>query len=142
MMSFLIRRVVRRYAASLSDSPEKWKGLTKHFATMHPLKSKNFRGYTLHWIPQRGDHGDFDMAATLEDGQVVAWLYYGPWNDDNTSEDLEGAIEVHPKFRRQGLASAMYQWAEQLSGKKFKPGEGHTNDAEKFWTQKNRPFGH
>lgn len=141
-MTFLIRRIVRRYAASLSDSPEKWKGLTKQFATKHFPKSKDFRGFTLHWTPQRGDPGYFDMAATLEDGQVVAWLYYGPWNADDTSEDLEGAIEVHPEYRRQGLSSAMYQWAEQISGKKFKPAESHSTDAEKFWAQKHRPFGY
>jgi len=91
-------------------------------------------------MPTR-DEGFYDMAATTDDDRVVAWLFYGPWNADEGSDDLEGAVEVDPAFRRQGLATAMYSWAEQLSGKAFKPASSHTNDAEAFWRQKTRPFG-
>jgi hypothetical protein len=35
----------------------------------------------------------------------------------------------------------MYRLAEKESGKKISPDEDQTKDAEKLWSQPNRPFG-
>lgn len=125
--------------ASVSDNPEKWRLLTEKFARSRSRfkKSKPFKDFVLHWAPAGEDS---DIAVVLDD-RVVAWLFYGSWNGDDSSKYLEGAVEVDPNFRRQGLATAMYVWAEQLSGRKFRPATSHTDAAEAFWRQKKRPFG-
>jgi len=46
---------------------------------------------------------------------------------------LEGAVEVHPDFRRQGVASQMYNISEKYFRKRFKPASPQSPDASKFW---------
>lgn len=49
-------------------------------------------------------------------------------------------VYVHEPHQRKGIASAMYQYAERITGKKAK--QGMTTPAgEKLWSQPNRPFG-
>lgn len=133
-MSGIAKRVARRYAASVSDNPEKWVAKTKIFKRHHFSKTRRFKEFTLHWKPE-SDPGYYDMVATVGEGDellVVAALGYGPWNCEDVCR-LEGAIEVDPRFRRRGIASAMYDWAEDLSGLKFAPASSHTDDAKAFW---------
>ena len=54
--------------------------------------------------------------------------------------------KVESDHQRKGLASAMYEHAEKVSGKVLRPesgtlGEGQTNSAVALWSQPNRPFG-
>lgn len=138
-------RVARRYLASVSDSPEKWRLKTRDFPKEKSrfTRHSTFKEFTLHWR-RTTDAGFFAISATVptEDGErVVGDLFYGPWNADPAETDLEGAVEIDPEFRRRGLATAMYAWAERLSGKKFRPATSHTDAAEAFWKQKKRPFG-
>lgn len=49
--------------------------------------------------------------------------------------------EVHPDYRRQGIGTAMYSWAEELSGLTIMPATQHSELAEEFWNQPDRPFG-
>jgi len=49
--------------------------------------------------------------------------------------------EVHPDHRRKGLASAAYQYAEQVFGKKIARSPSQTFEAKKMWNQPDRPFG-
>jgi 8-oxo-dGTP pyrophosphatase MutT (NUDIX family)/GNAT superfamily N-acetyltransferase len=50
-------------------------------------------------------------------------------------------VEVHPRHRRRGLATAMYRRAEEVLGAKVVPGTSQTRAAKKLWAQKARPFG-
>jgi hypothetical protein len=62
-------------------------------------------------------------------------------------------VSVDEKFRRMGIATAMYVYAEKLTGKKMSPASDQaydfgadeddimTPEARKFWDQPNRPFG-
>jgi GNAT superfamily N-acetyltransferase len=135
------QRVLRRYVASLSDNPEKWRLRTQAFlrGDHRFKKTRKVKEFTLHWRPEQ-DPGYYEMLATVGDAydlRVVAALWYGPWNCEDVCR-LEGAIEVDPGYRRQGLASAMYDWAEDLSGLKFAPASSHTNDAEAFWSARRK----
>ena len=48
---------------------------------------------------------------------------------------------VEPEHRRKGLASAMYAYAEEQTGRRVKPATDQTPDAQALWSQPNRPFG-
>jgi len=126
---------------SVSDNPEKWLFKTKYFKFYEFEKTKRFGDFTLHWRPLPRDKGYFEIIATLSptrgEYQVVASVFYGPWNTEDSTR-LEGAIEVDPRFRRKGLATAMYDWGEQLSGLKFAPASSHTDAAEAFWQARKR----
>jgi len=116
---------------SLSDNPAKWAAMTDNWSAEQrkTKKTSNFKKYVLHWYPI--DQDTWQMWATLGD-EVVASLFYG--KNSPADVTLEGAIEVHPEHRRKGLATAMYSWAEKLSGMKMAPAAQHTKDAAAFWT--------
>jgi GNAT superfamily N-acetyltransferase len=99
-------------------------------------KSKTFNGYKMHWLPHKG--GDATIIA-VDGNKVVGSLFYG--KERPSDETLKGAIEVRPEYRRQGIATALYVWAEQLSGLRFLPDEPHTEAAQALWGQRSRPFG-
>jgi 8-oxo-dGTP pyrophosphatase MutT (NUDIX family)/ribosomal protein S18 acetylase RimI-like enzyme len=48
---------------------------------------------------------------------------------------------VTPEHRRRGIASAMYQYAEQVSGKRTRPSSERSWGARKLWGQPKRMFG-
>lgn len=48
---------------------------------------------------------------------------------------------VDPEHQRKGLATAMYQMAEEKLGRKLQPSLFQSPDAEKLWNQPKRPFG-
>jgi len=77
---------------------------------------------------------------------------------DSEEHKLRGTISssdswVEPSHRRKGIASAMYQHAEKHAGARMKtaaevaarigndPEDYFSSDAEKLWSQPNRPFG-
>ncbi len=51
------------------------------------------------------------------------------------------SVHVNPPYRRQGLATAMYVWAEKLTGRKFAPSQKQSHYAVALWSQPSRPFG-
>jgi GNAT superfamily N-acetyltransferase len=54
---------------------------------------------------------------------------------------LKASVDVRPDMRRNGIASAMYKFIEQLNKQTIYPDYPHTDKAEKFWRQPNRNFG-
>jgi len=53
-----------------------------------------------------------------------------------------GSISVDPNFRRGGIASSMYKFAEEELGTKFvKSNTGLTPDGKALWDSPNRKFG-
>jgi hypothetical protein len=129
--------------ASLSDNPERWERHSKAFRKEHWQKTKRFREFTMHWRLAAKETAKvppaYEIFVTRGEGadlRVVALVFYGKENHDDTQ--MEGAVEVDPNFRRQGLATAMYNWGEELSGIEFRPAAAHTNDAEAFWQARKR----
>lgn len=41
--------------------------------------------------------------------------------------------EVLPDYQRLGIATAMYRWAEEITGRKVRPSRSRTADARAFW---------
>lgn len=131
--------------ASVSDNPEKWaykqkKDLTSFqkvgeangFDLYHqPANTTTRAGYN----PEYEGHGT--IIAVSKDGKIVGDTFYGPWNGRRSANALEGAVEVHPDYRRQGVASAMYDKIEAMTGLKMKAAPTHTPLAEAFWESRN-----
>jgi ribosomal protein S18 acetylase RimI-like enzyme len=59
--------------------------------------------------------------------------------DDGKLEPVN--LEVSYNYRRQGLATAMYMFAEQKTGCKIAPAVEQTSNGRRLWNQLNRPFG-
>lgn len=97
-------------------------------------------GYTLHHEVTRGatpDDVTHHITARkdgIHAGQVNFFEHEGGLHPTT--------VGVAPEHQRKGLASAMYQHAEQQTGKKILHKPGHQLPAGKaLWNQKNRPFG-
>jgi hypothetical protein len=85
---------------------------------------------------------DFGMTAEIKafdqkDGTLVAQSSF----DYDKNGKLKGTLDVRPDKRRLGIATEIYKLAEKIIGDTIFPEEKHTEDAEKFWQQKNRSFG-
>jgi GNAT superfamily N-acetyltransferase len=120
-------------AAGDWNDPARYEGYkTQRFQTERSkvTKTKRFGDYTLHLIPEDAEYGDiFVTLGSL----VVASCYFGPHGTNSASAFMEGAPEVHPAHRRKGIASAIYDWIEEISGKKVAPADSNSADAAALW---------
>jgi GNAT superfamily N-acetyltransferase len=84
-------------------------------------------------------HNDSDIRVhALKDGEEVGHAHIRGFSQP---EIYAAGIQVHPDHRRNGLATAMYTHAEKVTGKKMKPSDAQSEDAQALWAQPNRPFG-
>lgn len=102
----------------------------------HIIK-KMIKGNFIYYFTDRYTDDDiFYGAVTTFDkksGLYAGDLTIGKWNGDENSPYLEGSVQVHPNYRRQKVASTMYDMAEKVIGKKFNPAIRNTSAAQKFW---------
>lgn len=109
-------------------------------------------GYTI--SHKKSPHGGIYVQAHDRHGKLAGFASIG-YHDWDNSEDSEGVpvfsktptdhimsfeTEVEPAHQRKGLASAMYQYAEQYYGVPMEMGS-LSDDAVKLWRQPRRPFG-
>lgn len=64
-------------------------------------------------------------------------LLVAKWNGES-DKFLEASVQVHPEFRRKGVASNMYDFAERVIGKRFKPAPSNTRTAKMFWKKRKK----
>lgn len=102
-------------------------------------------GYTLHHRVGDDNRSPGGMGvqqtwiqAKDKNGKVVGNLDI---ESHSSGHHAIGMSEIHPGHRRKGLASSMYQLAEQKLGAKLQPSHFQTEDAEALWNQPNRQFG-
>jgi hypothetical protein len=125
---------------SVSDNLEKWALKQKHtdLAQFQKVGDSGEFSYFHKPVatPSRSStdwDGFGDIVAMDRNGKVVGTTFYGPWGDIKGAPVLEGAVEVHPEFRRQGVASSMYDFIEKITGKKMEPASTNTPLAKAFW---------
>jgi GNAT superfamily N-acetyltransferase len=109
-------------------------------------------GYTI--SHKKSPHGGIYVQAHDRHGKLAGFASIG-YHDWDNAEDSEGVpifsktptdhimsfeTEVEPAHQRKGLASAMYQYAEQYYGVPMEMGS-LSDDAAKLWKQPRRPFG-
>lgn len=133
---------IRRQASNPSDNPSRWIWRQRDWDENRPQieQTKDHDWFTLHAEPADEDEGDGlgrtrMMHAVSHDGQYLGKTFFG--NHPTVPGHLEGAFEVHPEHRRKGIASAMYDWAEELGGKPMAPADSHSDYAEAFWKARN-----
>jgi GNAT superfamily N-acetyltransferase len=107
---------------------------------LKPLPS----GHFLHWHDE-GSHGA-TVSAYAPNGLMVGSAQFthnlrAPVNDEDPSHLVRDGLRgwdvfVHKDHRRRGLARAMYEHAEERSGKKIVPGSVQTDDGKAFWLGK------
>jgi len=101
------------------------------------------KGYTISHDEIPSNSGDFGK------GGVVVRAYDSSGNEVGDAliyvEDKRTLfprdVNVDENHRRQGLASAMYEYAEKIKKRKLRPSGDQTSEAQKLWSQPNRPFG-
>lgn len=118
---------------SVSDDPWRWDHYTEKWPPRNlTQRTKRVGEITMHLV----DYGDDrEIYARIGD-RVVGTAYFG-----YVGADLRAAVQVDPKYRRRGVATAMYVWAEEIARDKLTPDIPHTPLAEALWNQPNRPFG-
>lgn len=131
----------------LHESDPNWKGLshekwTKHFVKEMKgeklLKKFEKKDFLYLYTNRYSDDDIFYGAITAFHNPTSLYagdLFIAKWNGDS-EQHLEGSVQVHPKFRRQQVATNMYNLAESYIGKKFKPATQHTDDARRFWNNR------
>ena len=78
------------------------------------------------------------LAFDNKDGTEVGSCLYGKESDDAR---MVATIDVRKDKRRQGIASNIYSWIEELTGYKLSPDTPHSKSAAAFWANPNRKFG-
>lgn len=121
---------------SASDDPEKWRLKTEANAKADaPDRTWKRTGYTVEFRPEKSDPDIFGtLTAVDDDGNVIGDLFFGK-NDDR----MEGSVEVRPENRRKGIATALYNIGEEITGNKFSPSLPHSADAAAFWERRSNP---
>lgn len=84
------------------------------------------------------DKFGFRISA-IKDGVEVGFALVS-WSHEHKGISSH-ETKIHPEHRRKGLATALYQYAEQLSGKRMYPHHSQTSEANELWAQPDRPFG-
>lgn len=114
--------------------------ITAKSATQRPPKDLELiASHDWHECGDEVDEGDWNMLvvyAKLE-GKQVGWAEF-------IIKDgylLPNNVEVNPEFRRKGIASAMYVFAEQETGLKARPHNIQSPEGHALWNQKDRKFG-
>jgi len=79
---------------------------------------------------------------TTQKGLTAQGKYAGSVDFVLRNNKLQSAnTEVEPEYRRQGLATAMYMYAEEVVGHYVVPHSDRSPAGFGLWQQKNRPFG-
>lgn len=130
-------RVVRKIersakTAMTSDDPERYAFHEKRWNERPPTiqHMKDMGWYSLH-AEHPEDDGARMIHAITNDGRYIGNNFFG--DHPSRAGYLEGAPEVHPDYRRRGVNTAMYDWAEELGGKPMAPNPNNSSDAEAFW---------
>jgi ADP-ribose pyrophosphatase YjhB (NUDIX family)/predicted GNAT family acetyltransferase len=100
-------------------------------------------GYTLsheHYKDEHDGHNKVVVRAHTKTGKLAGEAHV---HNDEQNHILPHITEVKAAHRRKGLASAMYQHAEHVTGKRvIRPEhDSQSASAKKLWDRPNKPFG-
>lgn len=118
---------------SNANDPARWTAHQWRWDVQRPpLEFTRRVGWLLLHAEPVTEDGDRQIHATTAEGGVyVGEMFYG--EHPTFPGRLEGAPEVHPKYRRRGICTALYDLAEELGGAEMFPADTHSADAAAFW---------
>ena len=129
--------VVGDLAKRLSKADaEKWAGLTGTWGSK-PTEAKASSEFGSVEVidASYGNPGGKQVNAKDADGNIIGTLYGSPQGDGS----MIGSVEVRPDKRREGVATKMYDYMEEVTGQKMKPASKHSKDAQGFWGDRIKP---
>jgi len=103
---------------------------------VHPPKVEMFNG--------KHDITEHKITAHNKDGHRVGSYHFSEWPEASEHKGLLHTTfsGTDPDHQRKGLATEAYKLIEHHTGKKVHSANGNrSEDAKKFWSQKNKPFG-
>jgi GNAT superfamily N-acetyltransferase/8-oxo-dGTP pyrophosphatase MutT (NUDIX family) len=73
-----------------------------------------------------------ELQIRVYDGDKKIGMFEGAESHSQPGKLYPLGIKVDPAYQRQGIATAIYQWAEELSGMKIIPGNSHSPEGLRF----------
>lgn len=136
----ILRSAVRnlRDAADYADGAQSaWGGSFRHELSKKVLDPSE--GIRIEHHDGKDIFGNpaLNVTAHAPDGRKVGWaaVYHTP------TGLKAGSITVDESHRRKGIATAMYQHAERITGKRMEPSKMQTDAGQGLWSQPGRSFG-
>ena len=89
--------------------------------------------YTFEYTPEDNDGGSISVFHSEE----FAGEFYWARSVDHGNQYI-GSVEIEPHHRRRGLATRLYNYAEEMTGEKIIPDPDNSDDAKAFWRSRNQ----
>lgn len=123
---------------SFADDPKRWEMLTAEWSSLPAPESTKTIGDITYEYRTADSANPFatPTVTAVKSGQVVGTLAVADRGENNV-----GVVQVRKEDRRKGVASSMYAFAEEVTGKKFVPESSQSADAQAMWASPNRNFG-
>jgi len=102
-------------------------------------------GWSSHQADIFGEDGVDAYRVSIKDktGKEISRVGFGIYTSSLGRQVLEclngdGGAELYvdPEYRRRGLASVMYDYAQEISGLQVKPSPSLTDDGQSFWSSR------
>ena len=124
---------VKESALNAEDS-KKWKWISNKWNV--PMDAESKASFGVLSVVDATDKEGLAKQVIAKDsnGDVIGTLYAGEHSDGK----MVGSVEVRPDYRRKGVATEMYNYMEEVTGKKLKPAKKNSEDAQAFWSDRNK----
>lgn len=127
---------IRIYSAE--EFKEKWPvGIDEEGNYINEFKNSNYKNYTFKLTEESIDGHPYFHVSAIYNGYEIGELNFIVQNNYLT----DTIVEVDNKYQRQGIASAMYQYAEEQMNMKFDKSGEYTEDGQSLWSNPHRKFG-
>lgn len=89
------------------------------------------------WLSHEENEDQQILEVTVFDGEtLISKAYFGYLSESRGSHLACLEIFVKENYRRQGIATACYNIAQEYYQEPCKPYPGHSEDASKFWANR------
>jgi len=129
----------------LSDEERSKLKRLDHYLVQNEFEKRSEKdGITYLYYNINDDMGDFwDIygeieAFDTETGEKVGSVGFGRARSE---DPLHGSMDVFSKYRRRGIATYMYDWAEKITGIELTPEKKNSPDAQAFWKSRKKAKG-
>jgi ribosomal protein S18 acetylase RimI-like enzyme len=117
-----------------NDIPTSTKLTSDEYKDLYDISTFNSGGTTFYFVYMKNNKNRFYIET--DDGGEVGYADLNDYDKDFDGVYLDN-IRIDPRYRRYGLATAMYSYIERMTGNKIKPSPVKQSDAIKsLWSNK------